>query len=576
MSQAEFAIGGGDRVLGAPFATRSPVLGRHGMAATAHPLATGIAIDILKRGGSAMDGAIAANAALGLMEPTGCGIGGDLFAQVWDPKTRQLYGYNGSGRSPLARDLTLLKTKLKNVAEIFRSLGAPYTEHIPPLGSLPVTVPGAVDGWFALHGKFGRLKMAEILAPAIANAHEGFPLTPVIAAQWRANMKSFERHHMFIEELDNARATYFINGRAPNEGDIFKNEDLAQSYELIAQGGRDAFYNGEIARRIDAYFKRIGGDLRAEDLARHSGEWVQPASVNYRGYDVFELPPNGQGLAALQMLKILEGFDLKSLGAGSAETLHLMIEAKRLAFEDVARHYADPDFYQAPIGWLISDEYARERRALIRSDAAMTDIGPGEARLQAGDTTYLTVADGDGMMVSLIQSNYHGMGSGLVPDGLGFMLQDRGELFSLEPGHANVYAAGKRPFHTIIPGFVMKDGQPLMSFGVMGGDMQPQGHMQVLTNIIDFGMNLQEAGDAARWRHFGSSEPTGEARQGIGMVAMESGFSEEARRALITRGHKLTGPDGSFGGYQAIWRDPKTAVYTGASEMRKDGFAAGY
>ena len=568
--------GGGDRVLGAPFAGRSPVLGRNGMAATAHPLATGIAIDILKRGGTAVDAAIAANATLGLMEPTGCGIGGDLFAQVWDPKTGRLYGYNGSGRSPLGRDLAQLKRRLKRIEEIHRAHNAPYKEHIPPLGSLPVTVPGAVDGWFALQEKFGRLRMTEILEPAIIYAREGFPLTQVIAAQWAANIRSFERQHEFIEELDNARATYCMEGRAPKEGEIFKNLDLANSYELIAREGRDGFYNGEIAQRIDAYFKRIRGDLNAEDLARHRGEWVAPVSVNYRGYDVFELPPNGQGLAALQMLKILEPFDLKGMGAGSGEALHLLIEAKRLAFEDIARHYADPAFYRAPIDWLISEEYARERRALIKREEAMRDIGPGEAKLGKGDTTYLTVADSDGMMVSLIQSNYHGMGSGLVPDGLGFMLQDRGELFALEPGHPNVYSPGKRPFHTIIPAFVMKNGEPLMSFGVMGGDMQPQGHVQVLTNVIDFGMNLQEAGDAARWRHFGSSEPTGEERQGVGVVAMESGFSEETRQALTARGHKLTGPDGSFGGYQAIWRDPATGVYTAASEMRKDGQAAGY
>jgi gamma-glutamyltranspeptidase/glutathione hydrolase len=495
---------------------------------------------------------------------------------VWDPHARKLHGYNGSGRSPIARDLALLKSRLKKIEESFRARGIPYTEQIPPLGSLPVTVPGAVDGWFALHEKFGRLPMAEILSPAIAYAREGFPLTQTIAAQWRGNMQSFERNQILIEELDNARATYLIKGRGPNEGDIFKNEDLAYSYQLITQGGRDAFYKGEIARRIDAYFKRIGGELSAEDLAHHTGEWVAPVSVNYRGYDVFELPPNGQGVAALQMLKILEGFDLKSLGAGTAEALHLMIEAKRLAFEDLAHHYADPAFYKAPIQWLISDDYARERRALIDPNAAMSDIGPGERKLRDGDTTYLTVADGDGMMVSLIQSNYRGMGSGLVPDRLGFMLQDRGELFSLEPGHPNQYAPGKRPFHTIIPGFVMKDSEPLMSFGLMGGDMQPQGHVQVLTNIIDFGMNLQEAGDAARWRHFGSSEPTGEARDGVGTVAMESGFSEQVRRELSANGHRLAGPDGGFGGYQAIWRDPRTGIYSGASEMRKDGHAAGY
>ncbi len=559
-------ISRGDRYSGSRWATRSPVIATHGMAATAQPLATQIAIDILKRGGTAVDAAIATNAALGLMEPVSCGIGGDLFAMVWDPKTHTLSGLNGSGRSARSRDLPKLMAELKG------------RKQIPSYGSIPITVPGAVDAWFELHRKFGKLPIADDLAPAIAYAREGFPVSQLIARYWSSNMANFEKAFVNkgLEEISNARATYLVSGQAPREGDIFKNPDLAATYEKLAKGGRDAFYKGDIARTIDAYMKRIGGDLRLEDFAAHTSTWVTPVTVSYRGYTVAELPPNGQGVAALQMLKILEGFDLKSMGAGGAAAMHAMIEAKRLVYEDLARYYADPAFSPVPVEKLISDKYAAERRALIKPDLALPDIGPGDIKLKDGDTTYFTVADKDGMMVSLIQSNYRGMGSGLVADKLGFMFQDRGELFSLTPGHPNVYAPGKRPFHTIIPGFLLKDGEPLMSFGVMGGDMQPQGHVQVLTNIIDFGMNLQEAGDAARWRHYGSTEPTGEARAGIGTVTLETGFSSETRKELEKMGYKLTGPDGSFGGYQAIWHDAKRGVYFGASEMRKDGQAQGY
>jgi gamma-glutamyltranspeptidase/glutathione hydrolase len=559
-------IGRGDRYSGRPWASRSPVIATQGMAATAQPLATQVAIDILKRGGTAVDAAIAANAALGLMEPVSCGIGGDLFAMVWDPKTHALYGLNGSGRSALGRDLPKLQAELKG------------REQIPPYGSIPVTVPGAVDAWFELHNRFGRLPIADDLTPAIMYARAGFPVSQLIAHYWSANMANFEKAlaNKGLEEFDNALTTYLIDGHPPSEGDVFKNPDLAATYERIAKEGRDVFYRGGIAKIMDAYMRRIGGDLRYEDFAAHKSTWVEPVTVTYRGYTVAELPPNGQGVAVLQMLKILEGFDLKSMGAGSAAALHVMIEAKRLVYEDLARYYADPAFSPVPVEWLISDKYAAQRRALIRPDRVLTKIGPGKASLKDGDTTYLTVADKDGMMVSLIQSNYRGMGSGLVADHLGFMFQDRGELFALTPGHPNVYAPGKRPFHTIIPGFLLEDGEPLMSFGVMGGDMQPQGHVQVLTNIIDFGMNLQEAGDAARWRHYGSTEPTGEARQGVGTVTLESGFSSETRKKLKKMGYRLTGPDGSFGGYQAIWHDARKGVYFGASEMRKDGQAEGY
>lgn len=570
-------ISRGDRYSGVPWATRSPVLAQHGMAATEQPLASQIAIDILKKGGSAVDAAIAANAAIGLMQPVLNGIGGDLFAIVYDPKAKKLYGYNGSGRAAEARDLAKMK---EEVAAAYKKAGMPVKDHIPPLGSLPVTVPGTVDAWFALHGKFGKLPMSEDLAPAIAYARNGFPVTQLIAKYWALNMAAFEKNKGLIEERDNARRTYLIadknGGHTPAEGEIFKNPDLADTLSKIASGGRDAFYKGEIAHTVDAYFKRIGGDLRYEDFAKHHGEWVDPVSVDYRGYDVYELPPNGQGAAALQMLQILKHFDLKKMGAGSADTLTALLEAKRLAFEDLAKWYADPAFVHVPLKGLLSDKYAEERAKLIDLHHANPDIGPGNPKLHDGDTIYLTAADKDGMMVSLIQSNYRGMGSGLVADRLGFMFQDRGELFSLDPKAANVYAPGKRPFHTIIPGFVMKDGEPFMAFGLMGGDMQPQGHVQVLTDIVDFGMNVQEAGDAARWRHFGNAEPTGEPSQGIGTVEMETGFDPAVKAELEKRGYKIVPGTGGFGGYQAIVFDAKNHVYWGASEMRKDGEAIGY
>ena len=561
-------IGGGDRVTGAAFGTRAPVLAQHGMAATAQPLASQIAIDILKAGGTAVDAAIAANAALGLMEPTGCGIGGDLFAIVWDPKTGKLYGLNASGRSPMGRDLAALTAnpKVKD-------------GKIPSFGSLSVTVPGTVDGWFELHAKFGRLPMKDILAPAIRYAREGFPVTELIAYYWDRNMtrlgENFDKGDGPIEEFANARATYLIDGHAPRQGEIFRNPDLANTYEKIAEGGRDAYYKGEIAQTIDAYMKRIGGDLRLEDFAAHKSEWVEPAGVNYRGVDVYGLPPNSQGLATLQILNILEGFDMKAFGAGSADSLTAMVEAKRLAFEDVARYYADPAFSKIPQAWLLSKDYAADRRALIDLNKAMTDLKPGVAPLQS-DTTYFTVADKDGMMISIIQSNYRGMGSGLVADKLGFMFQDRGELFNLDPSHPNAYAPGKRPFQTIIPGFAMKDGKPWLSFGVMGGDMQPQGQAQIIVNMVDYAMNVQEAGDAARWHHDGGSQPTGETPDMLGKLELESGIAPDVRAEMERRGFVLQPGSGGFGGYQAIMRDPVTGVYWGASESRKDGAAIGY
>jgi len=574
MASASVAqIGRGDRYSGAPWATRSPVVAEHGMAATEQPLASLAAVDILKKGGSAVDAAIAANACIGLMQPVLNGIGGDLFAIVWDPKTKQVYGYNGSGRSPRGRDLARLQEEVKAA---WARAGMPYQAHIPPVGSLPITVPGTVDAWFALHDRFGKLPIAQDLAPAIGYAAHGFPVTQLIAQYWAGNMAAFAKNKALIEEFDNARATYLVDGHTPEQGEIFRNPDLGHTLTLIAQGGRDAFYKGAIAHTIDAYFKRVGGDLRYDDFAEHHGEWVTPLSVNYRGYDVHELPPNGQGGAVLEMLQILKGYDLKKMGAGSADTLTAMIEAKRLAYEDLAKWYADPAFVKVPMKGLLSDAYADERRKLIDLSHANPRMGPGDPRLYDGDTIYLTTADKNGMMVSLIQSNYRGMGSGLVADHLGFMFQDRGELFSLDPHAANVYAPGKRPFHTIIPGFVTRNGEPYLSFGLMGGDMQPQGHVQVLTDIIDFGMNIQEAGDVARWRHYGGSEPTGEPSTGIGTVEMESGFDPGVKAELAHRGYKIVPGTGNFGGYQAIMWDAKHHVYWGASEMRKDGEAIGY
>ena len=545
----------GDRITGKAFATRSEVIARHGMAATSQPLATQVALDILKKGGSAVDAAIAANAVLGLVEPTGNGLGGDLFAIVWDAKTQKLYGLNGSGRSPYA--LTLAELKSRGL------------EHIPPIGPLPVSVPGAADAWFELHGKFGRLPMSEVLAPAIGYAREGFPVSELIAHYWGLAVPRLSKFPGFQE-------TFTIAGRAPRKGEIFRNPFLANTLEKLVKGGRDAFYKGEIAHTIDAYMKRQGGFLAYRDLAEHTSTWVEPISTNYRGYDVWELPPNGQGLAALEMLNLLEGYDLAKMGFGSADYVHLFLEAKKLAFADRARFFADPDFVKIPVAGLLSKNYAAERRALIDLKKAAKSVDAGHPPLEQGDTIYLTVADADRNLVSLIQSNYRGMGSGMTPDGLGFILQDRGEMFTLEEGHPNVYAPHKRPFHTIIPAFVTKNGKPFLSFGVMGGATQPQGHVQILVNLIDFGMNLQEAGDAPRILHEGSSEPTGEVMNDGGEVSLETGFSWETIRSLLQRGHRIGSDLGNYGGYQAILYDAENDLYYGASESRKDGQAAGY
>lgn len=544
-----------DRIAGRDFATRSEVIAPQAMAATSHPLATQIALDVMKQGGSAMDAAIAANAALGLMEPTGNGIGGDLFAIVWDPKTKKLHGYNGSGRSP--KNLTL---------QWFIDKG--YKD-VPSHGPLPVTVPGTVDAWFAMHQRFGKLPMKQNLAPVIRYARNGHPVAETIVYYWNLSVPRLSKYPGFTEQMT-------INGKAPKKGEMWRNPYLANTLEKISREGRDGFYKGATAKTIADYIQAQGGFLSVEDLASHKGEWVQPISTNYRGVDVWELPPNGQGLAALQILNILEAYDFSKIPFGSAEHVHLFTEAKKLAFADRAALYADPDFAKTPVEKLLSKDYAAERRKLI-TDRAMQSVDPGAA-LNQGDTIYMTVADKDGMMVSLIQSNYRGMGSGMTPPGLGFILQDRGEQFVLKAGHPNSFEPGKRPFHTIIPAFMTKNGKPWISFGLMGGAMQPQGHTQIVMNIVDFGMNLQEAGDAPRIQHEGSTEPAGQntAMSDGGVLNLESEFSYPVIQALMRKGHKIEFADGPYGGYQAIMRDPDTGVYTGASESRKDGQAAGY
>lgn len=542
-----------DRITGKSFATRSEVIAQHGMACTSQPLATQAALDILKQGGNAVDAAIAANAVLGLVEPTGNGIGGDLFAIVWDSETEKLYGLNASGRSPKSLTLDWFKNEGYN--------------RIPAYGPLPVSVPGCVDGWFELHNKFGNLSMKNILNPAIKYAEEGFPLTELIAYYWQGSAR-------FLQRFPNFKEIYMPNGKAPQKGEIFKNPFLANTLTNIANKGRDYFYKGEIAHIIDKFMKEQGGFLSYEDMANHHSEWVTPISANYRGYDVWELPPNGQGTAALQILNILENFDITSMGFGSSDYIHHFVEAKKLAFEDRAKYYADPDFVDIPIDQLISKEYGKKRAELINPNRAAREVEAG--KLEQGNTIYLSVADKEGNMVSLIQSNYRGMGSGMVPPKLGFILQDRGELFSLDINHANRFEPGKRPFHTIIPAFITKDGKPYMSFGVMGGSMQPQGHAQIVVNMIDFGMNLQEAGDAPRIRHGGSSQPTGSTMSNGGTVYLESGIPYETIRLLMNKGHDVEWTKGGFGGYQAIKYDEKNNVYFGASESRKDGQAAGY
>jgi gamma-glutamyltranspeptidase/glutathione hydrolase len=554
-------VHGGDRIDGATWASRSAAWGIHGAAATAHPLATLAAIEMLKAGGSAVDAAIAANAVLGFGEPISAGIGGDCFVLMWDPAQKKVLGLNGSGRSPKA--LTLAEQRRRaNAKGLINSFGA-----------VSVSVPGAVDAWWTLHGKFGKLPWKDLFAPAIRHAEEGAPIVQNVAFYVGGSQRTFNKPENRIEEVANFNALWVPGGKTPREGEIFRNPMLAHTYRLIAEGGGRAFYEGEIADRIEAYFKRIGGWMTKADLAAHHTEWVKPETIRYRGTDVWGLPPNSQGLVTLQMLNLMEQFDIKGMGFQSAQAIHHEVEAKRLAFEDRARFYADPKFYKQPTDWLLSKDYAKERAKLIRPDKILVPAYAGQAPSH-GDTTYFTVADKDGMMVSQIQSNYRGMGSGLMPDGLGFMFQNRGEMFALADGHPNIYAPGKRPFQTIIPGFATRDGEPLMSFGVMGGDMQPQGQAQIVSNIVDFDLGLQEAGDSPRWHHEGGNEPTGEALDPLGVLNLESGVPDATKKTLAEIGWKLGPNPGVYGGYEAIQRHP--GRYAAATEMRKDGTALAY
>ena len=540
-----------DRILGKDFASRSEVIATNGMAATSHPLATQTAIDVLKNGGNAIDAAIAANAVLGLVEPTGCGIGGDLFAIVWIEEDKKLYGLNSSG--PAAQDMTIENLKAMGI------------DKIPPFGPLPVTVPGAVAGWTALHKRFGKTPFDELFNNAIYYADNGFPITEVVGYYLQLSSERYK-------DYPNFKDVWMPNGKALKKGDIFVNKDLSNTYKQIAKSYGESFYKGDIAQTISEFITEQGGFLSVDDLKSYEPEWINPVSSNYRGFDVWELPPNGQGIAALQILNILEQYDIASMGHNSAEYIHLFTEAKKLSYEDRAKYYADMNFADVPVKELISKEYALERNKLINLKKAASTYGSGI--FEDGDTIYMTVADKDGNMVSLIQSNYRGMGSGMVPPNLGFMLQDRGEMFNLDPKHRNSLGGGKRPFHTIIPAFITKDDKPFISFGLMGGGMQPQGHAQIVVNIVDFQMNLQEAGDAPRIRHLGSSEPTGETMINGGFLSLESGIDNLVRSELMKLGHNLKDEKGGYGGYQAIMKIDD--VYYGASESRKDGHASGY
>ncbi len=557
LASPEFDAFAGTPGTGRASASRSVVYGRHGMVACAQPLAAQAGLEVLKAGGSAVDAAIAVNACLGLMEPTANGIGGDLFAIVWDPKTQKLHGLNACGRSPLGLKLEQIPAEADGTIPLY----SPYAW----------SVPGCVDGWAELHKRFGKLTLARDLAPAIRFADEGFPLSPVIAGDWARSVSRFKDKPGFAD-------VFMPGGRAPAEGEIFRNAALSRTLKQIAERGRDAYYKGAIAQEFVRYSKEFGGFFTLEDFAKHRSEWVDPVGTDYRGYTVWELPPPGQGIAALQLLNILENFDLKAMGRNSADFWHLFTEAKKLAFADRARYYADPDFARIPVAELVSKNYAKQRSALLDLRRAATTDLPGEpAALNRPETTYLCTADASGMMVSLIQSNYTGFGSGYCIPALGFGIQDRGNLFDLKPGRPNSYAPGKRPFHTIIPAFMTRDGAPLLAFGLMGGDMQPQGHAQVVVNLVDFGMNLQEAGDVIRFHHSGSSEPTGTVMKDGGVLHIEDGLPESVLAELKRRGHRLESEAvGAYGGYQAIWRDPRSGVYSGATERRKDGCAIGY
>jgi len=509
-------------------------------------------IDVLQAGGSAIDAALAANVMLSLVEPMSCGPGGDLFAIVWSEKDRKLFGLNASGRSPY--DWTLQQALDLGLKEI------------PVYHPLSWSVPGCVSGWAALHERFGKLKFARLLEPTIELARTGFPLSPIVAQSW---LSAASPDHPGL------KSTYLPEGQPMYCGTIFKNPGIASVFETLAKEGPQAFYQGDIAERIIKFSKAQGGRFSMRDFRDHKADWVEPVGTSYRGYDVWEIPPNGQGIATLQMLNLLEHFDIGSMPPNSAEHLHLFIEAKKLAFEDRAVYYADMDFAKVPLQQLISKDYAAERVKLIDPRRAADQVPSGRLR-GSSDTTYLTAADGEGNMISLIQSIYHGWGSGYVPDGLGFCLQNRGQLFALDPNHLNKLEPHKRPFHTIIPAFVTKAGRPVFSYGVMGGDFQPQGQVQVLMNLVDFGMSPQQAGEQPRIEHTESSTPTGTKMVSGGAVGFEQGISDEAKLKLAYMGHRVRPNTGAWGGYQGIWRQDDPLRYFGGSDPRKDGCAMGY
>ena len=543
---------------GGPFPqqSRSVTIAKHGIVATSHPLAAQVGLDVLQSGGNAADAAIATSAMMAVVEPMSCGIGGDLFVIYWDAKTQKLYGLNASGRSPYNLN-----------RQVFAAKGL---TQIPNDGPLSWSVPGCVSGWETLRDRFGNKPLAELLEPAIMTAEEGCPVPEVIAGYWRSSERG-------LQEWPDSAASFLIDGRrAPREGEVMKLPRMGASLRLIAKDGRDAFYKGPIAEEIVAFSEKHGGYFSMRDFAEHTDEWIDPVSTNYRGYDVWELPPNGQGIAALEMLNALEHFDLRSLGHNSPQHIHLFVEAKKLAFADRAKFYADPAFADLPVKELISKAYGKQLASRIDPDRAAEDVPPGDPKLARSDTIYLTVIDKDRNCCSLIQSNYFPFGSKVVPGKVGFVIQNRGALFALDDQHLNRLEPHKRPFHTIIPAFVTKDGKPHFSFGVMGGDVQAQGHVQILVNMIDFGMNVQAAGDAPRIVHSGSATPTGLPAEGVGTVTVETGVSDEAIAALKAKGHRVARSRGGFGGYQGILIDWENGVLHGATESRKDGAAVGY
>lgn len=521
---------------------RSPVLARNGMIATSQPLASAAGLQVLRDGGNAVDAALAAAAVLNVVEPMMCGIGGDLFALYWEAETGTLHGLNATGRAGS-----------KASAEAVRARGL---DRMPGSGPLVVTVPGALDGWDELATRFGTRPLGELLAPAIAYAEEGFPVSEIIAEQWRSAAGKLRRHPA-------AAATYLVDGeRAPKHGEVFRSPDLAGTFRRIAEEGPGVFYRGAIADAVHEFMEAEGGFVTREDLAAHDSLWVEPISTAYRGVEVFQIPPNSQGFVALEMLNLLEGFDLASLGHNSAAYLHRLVEAKKLAFADRDAYLADPEHMRAPLETLVSKEYAAARRTEIADDRAAREVAPGLT--DDGDTIYLTVVDRERNAVSLIYSLFGSFGSGLVVPGTGVALQNRGTGFSLEPGHPNELAPGKRALHTNMPGMAFRGGRPWLAYGVMGGDMQPQGHTQVLLNLIEFGMHVQKAGEMPRFRH------------GSDGVGLESGIGADVRQALARMGHRVRTRFGAYGGYQAILIDWENGVLLGGSDPRKDGAAMGW